>query len=339
MVQPSTPSLLRVAVLLPCFNEEVAVTTVVRQFREALPWAQVYVYDNNSTDATAQRAREAGAVVCHEERQGKGHVVRRMFSDIEADIYVLADGDATYHAPSAIEMIATLQRQKLDMVVGVRVHEVSDAYRAGHQFGNAMLTGVVTQLFGKSFNDILSGYRVFSRRFVKSFPALSRGFEIETELTVHALQLALPVSEVKTPYGARPAGSSSKLSTYRDGWRILRVILGLYRHEQPLACFGFLALLLALVSVGLGTRVVMEFFETGLVPRLPTAVLATGIMLIAALLVAVGLILETVTRGRREMRRLFYLQIPAPPEPQGAPLNAGLRAHPVQAAMSEKLLS
>jgi glycosyltransferase involved in cell wall biosynthesis len=338
MVQVPTPFQPRVAVLLPCYNEEVAVAAVVRQFREALPWAQVYVYDNNSTDATVQRAREAGAEVCREDRQGKGHVVRRMFSDIEADIYVLADGDATYHAPSAVAMIDLLQQENLDMVVGVRVHESSAAYRAGHQFGNAMLTGVVAQLFGKSFNDILSGYRVFSRRFVKSFPALSRGFEIETELTVHALQLALPVSEVKTPYGARPEGSSSKLSTYRDGWRILRVILGLYRHEQPMACFGVLALLLALVSVGLGTPVVIEFFETGLVLRLPTAVLATGIMLIAALLVAVGLILETVTRGRREMRRLVYLQIPAPPAASGAPQNAGLPVRQVKAAVSEKRL-
>lgn len=300
----------RVAVLIPCYNEEVAIEAVVRSFRRCIPGAQIYVYDNNSSDRTIERARIAGAVVRREERQGKGNVVRRMFSDIEADAYVLVDGDATYEASSASRMIDMLLQQRLDMVVGVREHESAGAYRAGHRLGNNLLTGFVTQLFGKSFSDILSGYRVFSRRFVKSFPALSRGFEIETELTVHALELALPVSELKTPYGERPLGSTSKLSTYLDGWRILRVIVGLYRHERPLQFFGLLGSALVALSLLLGTPIVVEWLETGLVPRLPTAVLATGIVVLAALLFTGGLVLETVTRGRHEMRRLVYLQVP-----------------------------
>ncbi len=301
----------RIAVLVPCYNEEVAITQVVRDFHRCLPQAQVFVYDNNSSDNTSLRALAAGATVGREERQGKGNVVRRMFSDIDADVYVLVDGDATYDAASAAPMINRLLQDKLDMVVGVRVHEAQEAYRSGHRFGNAVLTGFVTQLFGRSFTDILSGYRVFSRRFVKSFPALSRGFEIETELTVHALELALPVSELKTPYGARPEGSTSKLSTYRDGWRILRVILGLYRHERPLLFFGAVSGLLMLLALALGAPIVLEWVRTGLVPRLPTAVLATGITLLSALMFTAGLVLETVTRGRQEMRRLVYLQVPA----------------------------
>ena len=300
----------RIAVLVPCYNEEVAITQVVKDFHRCLPQATVYVYDNNSGDKTIERALTAGATVGREERQGKGNVVRRMFSDIEADVYVLVDGDATYDAASAAPMIARLLQDKLDMMVGVRIHEAQEAYRSGHRFGNALLTGFVTQLFGRSFTDILSGYRVFSRRFVKSFPALSRGFEIETELTVHALQLALPVSELKTPYGVRPQGSASKLSTYRDGWRILRVILGLYRHERPLLFFGAVSGALLLVALILGVPVVLDFMRTGLVPRLPTAVAATGVTLLSALMATAGLVLETVTRGRQEMRRLVYLQVP-----------------------------
>ena len=301
----------RIAILVPCYNEEAAIDKVVSDFRHSLPAAEVYVYDNNSRDDTIARATAAGATVRREERQGKGNVVRRMFSDIEADVYVLVDGDATYDALSASKMIDMLLRDRLDMVVGVRVHTETQAYRSGHQFGNVLLTGCVTRLFGKSFTDILSGYRVFSRRFVKSFPTLSGGFEIETELTVHALELALPVSEMKTPYGVRPAGSTSKLSTYRDGWRILRVILGLYRHERPMQFHGLLGAVLVLLSLMLGVPIVLEFLRTGLVMRLPTALLATAIMGLAALLFTVGLIVETVTRGRREVRRLFYLQIPA----------------------------
>lgn len=299
----------RVAVLVPCYNEEAAVEQVVLGFRAALPEAEIYVYDNNSSDRTAEVAKAAGATVRQERQQGKGHVVRRMFSDIDADVYVLVDGDATYDASSAPRMIARLQEESLDMVVGCRVHQQAEAYRRGHVVGNAMLTGFVTYLFGKQFTDILSGYRVFSRRFVKSFPALAKGFETETELTVHALELNMPVAEVPTPYGVRPEGSSSKLSTYRDGWRILRLILSLYKHEKPLQFFGILAAVLATVSIGLAVPIVIEWVETGLVPRFPTAILATGVMILAFLAVTAGLVLETVTRGRQEVKRLVYLQI------------------------------
>ena len=301
---------LRVAVLIPCYNEEVAVAQVVKDFRAALPQAAIYVYDNNSRDRTSEVARENGAIVRIERRQGKGNVVRRMFADIEADVYVLVVGDATYHAASAPKMVNTLLDEQLDMVVGCRVHTQTEAYRPGHVFGNAMLTGFVAKLFGRSFTDILSGYRVFSRRFVKSFPALSKGFETETELTVHALELRMPVTELDTPYGARPEGSASKLSTYRDGWRILRLILQLYKHERPLAYFSTLAVLLAVLSTGLALPVIIEYLNTGLVPRFPTAILSTGIMILAFLFFIAGVILETVTRGRQEIKRLLYLQMP-----------------------------
>ena len=301
---------LRVAVLIPCYNEEVAIAQVVKDFRAALPQAGIYVYDNNSKDRTTEVAREHGATVRVERRQGKGNVVRRMFADIEADVYVLVDGDATYDAASAPKMVRTLLDEQLDMVVGCRVHTQTEAYRPGHVFGNAMLTGFVAKLFGRSFTDILSGYRVFSRRFVKSFPALSKGFETETELTVHALELRMPVTEIDTPYGARPEGSASKLSTYRDGTRILRLILQLYKHERPLMYFSTLAGLLALLSAGLAAPIVLEFLNTGLVPRFPTAILSTGIMILAFLFFIAGVILETVTRGRQEIKRLLYLQTP-----------------------------
>lgn len=300
----------RVAVLIPCYNEEVAIAQVVSDFRAALPQAAIYVYDNNSRDRTVEVAREAGAVVRVERRQGKGNVVRRMFADIEADVYLLVDGDATYHAASAPKMVQALLEEQFDMVVGCRTHTQTEAYRRGHVFGNAMLTGVVAKLFGRSFTDILSGYRAFSRRFVKSFPALSKGFETETELTVHALELRMPVTEIDTPYGARPEGSASKLSTYRDGWRILRLILQLYKHERPLAYFSVVAALLAVLSAGLATPVILQYLETGLVPRFPTAILSTGIMILAFLFFIAGVILETVTRGRQEIKRLLYLQMP-----------------------------
>jgi glycosyltransferase involved in cell wall biosynthesis len=300
----------RVAVLIPCFNEEVAIGQVVADMRRALPGATIYVYDNNSRDGTVKVAAAAGAVVRSEPRQGKGNVVRRMFADIEADAYVLVDGDATYDAASAPAMVALLLKERLDMVVGCRVHTAAEAYRPGHQFGNVMLTSVVAWLFGKSFTDILSGYRVFSRRFVKSFPALAKGFETETELTVHALELRMPIMEVETPYGARPEGSTSKLSTYKDGFRILRLILNLYKHERPLLYFGTVAALLGLIAVALGIPIVLEYARTGLVPRFPTAILATGITILASLSFTAGIILETVTRGRQELKRLAYLQIP-----------------------------
>ena len=302
----------RIAVLLPCYNEEVAIGDTVAGFRKALPTAEIYVYDNNSIDHTRGQALKAGAIVRSESLQGKGHVVRRMFSDVDADIYVMADGDATYDPTAAEAMIALLISQNLDMVVGRRVHQQAEAYRAGHVFGNKLLTTFLASLFGRRFADILSGYRVLSRRFVKSFPALATGFETETELTVHALTLGLPIAEVETSYFARQEGSVSKLRTYRDGFRILRVMLMLLKNERPSFFFGILALLLALTSVGLGTPLVATFLETGLVPRLPTAILSASIMLLAFLSSVCGLILDTVTRGRREMKRLAYLQITGP---------------------------
>ena len=305
---------LRIAVLVPCYNEELAIAKVVRDFRGVLPTATVYVYDNNSTDGTARAARAAGAQVCRETRQGKGNVVRRMFADIEADIYVLVDGDATYDAPSARVMIARLLQGRLDMVSAVRVHREQAAYRAGHRLGNQLLTGFVREVFGRAFSDMLSGYRAFSRRFVKSFPVLSGGFEIETELTIHALELGLPVAEIDAPYYPRLEGSASKLNTWRDGFRILRMILKLYRAERPLQFFTGIGLLLVLASVGLAIPIVITYLETGLVPRQPTAVLSMGLMLIAFLSIASGLVLDTVTRGRRELKRLAYLAQRAPGE-------------------------
>src|ERR1700710_2557584 len=301
----------RIAVLVPCFNEEAAVATVVADFRSALPSAEIYVYDNNSSDRTKTIAVEAGAKVRSERRQGKGHVVRRMFADIDADIYVLVDGDATYDAASAPRMIERLVADHLDMVVGLRVDQAEAAYRRGHRTGNWMLTRFLSAVFGQEFKDILSGYRVFSRRFVKTFPVLSDGFEIETELSVHALELALPVAEIETPYYARPQGSFSKLNTWRDGFRILGTILKLYRSEKPLRFFTAIGIFLMLVSIGLAIPVVVTYLEQGLVPRLPTAVLSMGLMILAVLSVSSGLVLDTVTRGRREMKLLAYLSQPA----------------------------
>lgn len=302
----------RIAVLLPCYNEEAAIAQTVAGFAAALPGATVYVYDNNSSDRTREVAAAAGAVVRTERMQGKGHVVRRMFADIEADIYVMADGDATYEAAAAPKLVEMLVREQLDMVVGARQSEVEAAYRRGHRFGNAMLTNMLAWTFGRSFTDILSGYRVFSRRFVKSFPVLSAGFEIETEISVHALELRMPTAEVTTAYAARPEGSESKLSTYRDGWRILRTIAMLFRFERPLLFFGGVGAACALLAVILAIPLVITFAETGLVPRFPTAILATGLMILAALNGLCGLILDTVVRGRREVRRLAYLSHPAP---------------------------
>lgn len=301
-----------IAVLLPCYNEEAAIAQTIAGFRAALPGAAIYVYDNNSRDRTIEVARSAGAIVRTERIQGKGAVVRRMFADIDADVYVMADGDATYDAASAPALVARLLGEQLDMVVGSRVHEAVEAYRRGHQFGNAMLTGMLARLFGRSFSDILSGYRIFSRRFVKSFPVLSVGFEIETEISVHALELKMPVAEVSTPYFARPEGSASKLSTYRDGWRILGTIVTLYRIERPLWFFGGLGGLLALLGIVLAAPLAITYAQTGLVPRFPTAILVTGLMIIATLAFFAGLILDTVVRGRREVRRLAYLTHQAP---------------------------
>ena len=302
----------RLAVLVPCFNEEVAIAKVVADFRSALPEAAIYVYDNNSTDRTAEVARAAGALVRREAHQGKGNVVRRMFADVDADIYVLVDGDATYDAPSARAMIARLTEDRLDMVVATRVDRDEAAYRLGHRTGNRLLTWFFASVFAATFTDILSGYRVFSRRFVKSFPVLSGGFEIETELAVHALELELAVAEVATPYYARPEGSVSKLSTWRDGLRILHTIVNLYRSERPLAFFSGIGVVLAIASISLTVPIFLTYFERGIVPRLPTAVLATGMMLLAFLSVVAGLVLDTVTKGRREMKLIAYLQQRAP---------------------------
>ena len=304
----------RLAVLIPCFNEETAIARVIAGFRAELPEATIYVYDNNSTDNTLEVARAAGAVVRRETHQGKGHVVRRMFADVEADIYVLVDGDATYDACSVRGMIARQMEERLDMVVAARVEQEADAYRPGHRMGNRLFTGFFAAVFNATFTDILSGYRVFSRRFVKSFPVLSRGFEIETELCVHALELELPVAEVPTPYYARPQGSVSKLSTWRDGVRILFTIVDLYRSERPLAFFSGLGIALAIVSVGLAVPIFVTYFEQGIVPRIPTAILSTGLMLLASLSIVAGLVLDTVTRGRREAKLIAYLEQAAPGE-------------------------
>jgi glycosyltransferase involved in cell wall biosynthesis len=301
-----------IAVLLPCYNEEAAIAATVAGFRKALPGATVYVYDNNSTDRTRDVAAKAGAIVRTERQQGKGNVVRRMFADVDADIYVMADGDLTYDPKAAPQMVDLLLAEQLDMVVGTRRHEEKEAYRRGHALGNRIFTGLLAGLFGRSFSDIFSGYRVFSRRFVKSFPVLSSGFEIETEISVHALELRMPVGEVETVYAARPEGSQSKLSTYSDGWRILNTIVTLYRVERPALFYGLISALLVVLAIMMAVPLALTYLQTGLVPRFPTAILVTGMIIVAALCFFAGSILDTVTRGRREFRRLHYLSLAAP---------------------------
>jgi len=307
MIDTTSP---RIAVLLPCFNEEAAIVRTIEGFRAALPGAILYVYDNNSRDRTVELARATGVEVRSEGMQGKGNVVRRMFADIDADVYIMADGDLTYDPAAAPEMVKLLLDDRLDMVVGTRLHEAKDAYRGGHVIGNRLFTGLLSRLFGRSFSDIFSGYRVFSRRFVKSFPVLSEGFEIETEISVHALELRMPVGEVETAYGARPDGSESKLSTFRDGWRILKTIATLYRIERPVLFYGSIGALLVMAAIILSIPLVLTYLDTGLVPRFPTAILVTGMTIVAVLCFFAGLILDTVTHGRREMRRLAYLSQP-----------------------------
>ena len=298
----------RIAVLVPCRNEAATVATVVTGFRSALPQCTVHVYDNGSNDGTAEVARRAGAIVRNEPRPGKGGVVRRMLGEIDADVYVIVDGDATYDAASAPAMIDELVANDLDMVTAIRDEQGEGAaYRRGHRFGNRAFNALLGALFGVRPTDMLSGYRALSRRFAKSFPAASRGFEIETELTIHALAQRLPTSEIRTPYFERPAGSTSKLATYRDGFRILRMTISLYRDERPLSFFGIFALAFAIAGLVLGGSVVVEFMETRLVPRFPTAILAPGLMLLSFLSLACGLILHNVARGQREMKRLAYL--------------------------------
>lgn len=304
------PGAPRIAVLIPCFNEAATIADVVSEFRRHLPSAEFYVYDNNSTDGTAEAARRAGAVVRSETQQGKGHVVRRMFADIEADIFVLVDGDGTYDASAAPPAIDQLVAEELDMITIAREMSVDEAFRPGHRLGNVALTELVRWIFGSRIKDMLSGYRVLSRRFVKSFPALAQGFETETELTVHALELNMPIGERLAPYRERPEGSESKLNTFRDGFRILGLIIVLMKEERPIAFFGTIGWVLTIVATALGIPVVIEYVETGLVPRFPTAILATGTMLLGFLSHTCGLILDSVTRARRETRRLFYLATP-----------------------------
>ena len=301
-----------IAVLVPCYNEEVAIPCVVRDFRKALPHATIYVYDNNSLDRTIEVARAAGAIVNTETFQGKGNVVRRMFADVEADIYVIVDGDDTYDAAEAPHLISILLDRQLDMVNARRVTDTVEAYRVGHRFGNKLLSSMVYMVFGNRCRDVLSGYRVLSRRFVKSFPALSTGFEIETELTIHALELRMPTAEIDTAYKARPEGSVSKLRTFRDGIRICWSILYLVKEERPLPFFGAVFLGCILFSTAISVPLLITYFNTGLVPRFPTAVLATGVMLLGFLSLTCGLVLDTVTLGRREAKRMRYLSYPAP---------------------------
>jgi glycosyltransferase involved in cell wall biosynthesis len=299
-----------VAVLIPCLNEAVAIGNVVKDFRRALPDATIFVYDNGSTDQTAAIARAAGAVVRQEPLRGKGNVMRRMFADVEADVYVLVDGDDTYDASSAPKLVEMLITQSLDMVNAARKTQIKEAYRPGHRFGNLLLTHLVTMSFGNRLTDLLSGYRVLSRRFIKSFPALASGFEIETELSIHALQLRMPIAELEVPYKDRPEGSTSNLSTYTDGFRILRTIVYLVKEEKPFAFFSIVSALTVLLSLGLGIPIIVEFGRTGLVPRLSTALLSSALMILSFLAFACGLILDTVSRGRVEMKRLSYRSVP-----------------------------
>ena len=306
------PDNIDIAVLVPCYNEEAAISNVVNDFRMALPAASIYVYDNNSSDGTIEAAQSSGAIVRTEPLQGKGNVVGRMFADVEADVFVMVDGDDTYDASAAPMLVKKLLDENLDLVNGKRIHEDHEAYRTGHQFGNTILTSLVAAIFGKRFDDMLSGYKVFSRRYAKSFPSLSSGFEIETELTVHALELRMPVAEVETNYGARPEGSESKLSTYTDGYRILKMIGKLIKEERPLQFFSVIFGIFAIVSVILMIPIITTYMATGLVPRFPTAILAAGLMLMGFLSLACGLILDTVTRGRHELKRLQYLNVSRP---------------------------
>ncbi len=318
MIRTGAVSDLAIAVLVPCFNEEAAIGKVVADFRAALPTATVYVYDNNSTDKTGEVAAAAGAVVRRELRRGKGNVVRRMFQDIEADVYVMVDGDDTYDASRAPELVDKLVSDNLDMVVGRRIETHQAAYRAGHRLGNRVLTGLVARLFGAQLVDMLSGYRIFSRRFVKSFPSSSREFEIETELTVHAMQMKMAIAEIDTNYKERPPGSTSKLRTFRDGWRILLTITNLMRNERPLLFFALIAFVLSGIALALGIPVVLEYLDTHQVLRFPTAILCSGLGVIAMMCLATGLILDLVAHVRREAKRLVYLQYPAPAEAKRA---------------------
>jgi glycosyltransferase involved in cell wall biosynthesis len=300
----------KIAVVVPCYNEAATIATVVRDFRASLPAAEIIAFDNNSTDGTADVARTAGARVITVPLQGKGNVVRRMFADVEADVYVMVDGDATYDASAAPMLINCLIENGLDMVVGSRLSDEQAAYRLGHRFGNVLLTQCAASIFGRTFKDMLSGYRVFSRRYAKTFPAHSAGFEIETELAVHALGMRMPVAEIDTQYYSRPEGSESKLNTYRDGWRILMTILKLFKTEKPFAFFFSCFLICMIIALGLAVPLLETYIETGLVPRIPTAIFCSGLTLFGGILLTCGIVLDTVTRGRNEAKRMAYLAVP-----------------------------
>jgi len=300
---------LNIAVLIPCYNEANTIGSVVNEFQKHLPYAKIYVYDNSSNDLTTKVAEEAGALVCFESNKGKGNVVRRMFSDIDADLYIMVDGDATYDASSAELMIQKLTSEKLDMVVAVRKASTNKAYRGGHAFGNKIITKLVSLMFDRGFTDMLSGYRVMSRRFVKSFPVSSSGFEIETEITIHSLQLQVPFGEVESKYDARPHGSQSKLSTWRDGFRILNMIVFLLKEQKPFYFFGAFFVVFSLIAVWLSTPIMITWINTGLVPRLPTALLSTGLMILAFVSLSAGIVLDSVSRARLEVKRLQFLSI------------------------------
>ena len=313
---------LKVAVLLPCYNEAATIDGVVRGFRSALPGARIHVYDNNSTDGTALKAMLAGAEVTRERRQGKGHVVRRMFADIDADIYLMADGDGTYSAKDAEDLVRTLITERADMVVGTRRGVHSDAGRNGHATGNRLFNILYRTIFGRDFTDIFSGYRAFSRRFVKSFPAVSAGFEIETEMSVHASRLKLPVTEIELDYGRRPEGSHSKLSTFRDGGKILWMFAMLMKETRPFAFFGSIAAAFMTASLAFMVPVLVEYFETGLVDRMPTWVFSLVLMLMSFLTFTAGLILDSVSRARAEQLRIHYMSLPMLKAASGTPADA-----------------
>ncbi|MEE2878067.1 MAG: glycosyltransferase [Pseudomonadota bacterium] len=309
-MQQSEAAQPRIAVVLPCYNEAATIASVIEAFRSALPDAEIYVFDNNSTDGTAEIARRAGASVRSETRQGKGYVVQRIFADVEADIYVMADGDGTYDAALAPTLVELMKRNHVDMVVGTRANVTKDAGRGGHAFGNRIFNMLFNAMFGRQFTDIFSGYRVFSRRFAKSFPAVSGGFEIETEMSVHACQIGVPTLERPTPYGVRPEDSTSKLRTFRDGFRILGLFLTLAKETRPAAFFGAIGLILAFVALGLAAPLAVTYLETGLVPRMPTAILATGLVVIGTVSTVCGLILDSLARSRVEAKRSVFLSYP-----------------------------
>ncbi|MGB3627358.1 MAG: glycosyltransferase [Henriciella sp.] len=309
--QQNAPAEVRIAVVLPCYNEAATIAAVIDSFRQSLPAADIYVFDNNSTDATADIARRAGAIVRTETRQGKGYVVRRIFADVEADIYVMADGDGTYDASLAPTLIELMKRNHVDMVVGTRADVTRDAGRGGHAFGNKIFNKLFNLMFGRQFTDIFSGYRVFSRRFVKSFPAVSGGFEIETEMSVHSCQIGVPTLERPTPYGVRPDDSASKLKTFRDGFRILGMFVTLAKETRPAAFFGAIGLLMTLAALVLSAPLAITYLQTGLVPRFPTAILAMGLVLIGTVAAVCGLILDSLARARVEAKRSVFLSYPA----------------------------